>query len=126
MIDIIVFLIGFVFIIFFCIFLYNGGTIYDLITFADFNSIYNKIDSDISNALHTSNNSIEYNIAPSEIYIYKTSSDAVEFVPLLNQISITQQDKTISILDVNKDIGRLVPIFASLKREFIYTPFNIT
>lgn len=126
MFDIVVFLIGFVFIIFFCIFLYNGGTIYDLITFANFNSIYNKIDSDIANTLHKSNSSVEYNIAPSEIYIYKTGEDAITYIPLLNQISITQQDKTVSILDVTKDIGRLVPIFASLKREFVYTPFNIS
>lgn len=125
MFDIVVFLIGFVFIVFFCIFLYNGGTIFDLITFANFNSIYKYIDKSILDALHNSNETISYNIAPTEIYVYKTNSDAVEFIPLLNQISITQQDKVTTILDVNKDIARLVPIFANLKREFIYPSFDM-
>ncbi|QKE44577.1 hypothetical protein Yalta_130 [Yalta virus] len=125
MFDIIVFLIGFVFIVFFCIFLYNGGTIFDLITLANFNSIYKYIDKNISDALYNSNESISYNIAPTEIYVYKTNAEAIEFIPLLNQISVTQQDKITTILDVNKDIARLVPIFANLKREFIYPSFVI-
>lgn len=126
MLNIIVFLVGFIIIVFFCIFLYNGGTIYDLITFSNYNSIYDKINTDIKISLQNSNKVIEYNVAPSEIYIYKTSEDSVSFVPLLNQISITQQDKTVSVLDVNKDVARLVPVFAGLAREFNYTAFNIS
>lgn len=126
MFDLIIFLIGFVFIVFFCIFLYNGGTIYDLITFANFDSIYKKIDDDIYSALHNSNAVVEYNIAPSQIYVYKTSDDVVSFDPLLNQITITQQDKTRTVLNVEKDIGRMVSLFASLNRTFPYTPFNMS
>jgi hypothetical protein len=126
MFDLIIFIIGFVFIIFFCIFLYNGGTIFDLITFSNFNYIYTKIENDIDKSLKTSNKEIEYNIAPTEIYIYRIGEEAIAFNALLNQITITQQDKTKISLDVYKDLPRLVPIFALLKREFNYESFNIS
>lgn len=126
MFDLIIFIIGFVFIIFFCIFLYNGGTIFDLITFSNFNYIYTKIANDIDKALKDSNKEIEYNIAPTEIYIYRIGEEAIAFNPLLNQVTITQQDKTKISLDVYKDLPRLVPIFALLKREFNYESFNVS
>lgn len=125
MINIIIFLIGFVIIIFFSIFLYNGGTIFDLLTFANFNYIYTKIQNDINKALTNSNKEIEYNIAPSEIYIYTTGPETITFEPILDTITIMQADKTKVSLDLYKDVARLVPIFALLKREFQYESYHV-
>lgn len=126
MFNLIVFFIGFIFIIFFCVFLYNGGTIFDLITFSNFNYIYTKISRDIDSALKENNSSIEYNIAPTNFYIYKIGEEAITFNSLLNQVTVLKQDKTKIILDVYKDVPRLITIFASLKREFNYKSFNIS
>ena len=124
MIDIIIFFLGFLVIIFFCVFLYMGGTIFDLITFSDFNYIYTKINNDITDILEKNNSDIEYNIAPNSIYIYQTSSNYINFDPMLNQISIEEKDKR-TVLDVDKDIQKLVPIFALLKREFNFNAFSV-
>lgn len=118
-------MIGFVIIIFFSIFLYNGGTIFDLLTFANFNYIYTKIQNDINKALTNSNKEIEYNIAPSEIYIYTTGPETITFEPILDTITIMQADKTKVSLDLYKDVARLVPIFALLKREFQYESYHV-
>lgn len=124
MINILIFCLGFIVIIFFCIFLYMGATIFDLITFSDFNYIYTKINNDIIGILEKNNSDIEYNIAPNSIYIYQTSSNYINFDPMLNQISIDEKDKR-TTLDINKDIQKLVPIFSLLKREFNFDAFNV-
>lgn len=124
MINIIIFSLGFIVIIFFCIFLYMGATIFDLITFSDFNYIYTKINNDIMNILEKNNSDIEYNIAPNSIYIFQTSSNYINFDPMLNQISIEEKDKR-TTLDIEKDIQKIVPVFALLKREFNFDAFNV-
>lgn len=126
MFNILLFIVCVFIIIVVSLLLSKGATIFDLLTFSNFNSINQKINNDLMESLYEANNNdLIFTIAPSNNFIYKTGEESVEFQPTLNKIIIKKQDKEKISLDINKDMGRLIPIFVSFKRDFNYKPFEL-
>lgn len=124
--DYLLFLTGLFVLIFVCIFLYFGGTIFELITNSDFNYIHSKIKEDIKKILQEENNNdFKYQISVLPGFIYLTDNDVIDYDSLNNNIIVSVQDKSKKILNIQDDLSKIVPIFSRLKTKFDFEKYSI-
>lgn len=109
-----------------CIFLYSGGTIFDLITNSDFDYIHTKIKEDIKKALLSVNNDVvNYQVSVTPNFIYITERDIVEFNSLNNELIVTTQTGSKITLNMQNDVAKIIPLFSKLNKNFIFKSYSI-
>lgn len=100
--------------------LYNGTSIFELISLSSFNYIYSKIDEDVVTAIkNTMGENNKLTFAVSNTYIYKERAP-VRSHSAVNEIRVTQ-NQTNPILNITTDEGKVITLIKDLKREFTYT-----
>lgn len=104
------------------VFIFNGGTIFDLMTLSGFRYIEDEVVKDINYIFDETNNSSVVMIAESDVFIHTGTRNNITFVPLLNSVKVELYNKTTITVPI-KDINRLIPLFIRFKKEFNYTPY---
>lgn len=112
-------------IIFICVFVFNGGTIFDLMTISGFGYIEDDIVKDVNNLLDESNKTSVVMIAESDIFVHTGSRRNITFAPILNSIKVEMYDNSSVTVPVT-DINRLISLFVQFKKEFNYTPYPLS
>lgn len=120
--NLILFIFSCIFFIFLSFFLYNGSNIFELITHSNFNYIYNKINSDTIDIIKKNNKSLNYIVAPSPNYIYKTSNITLYIDSIMSEIYF-YQNNILYKLNIYKDKSKITTLFSNLKIKFDYNEF---
>lgn len=122
--NLIIFLIIIIFLIFFCIFLFKGNNIYELLIYSNVAFIYDKMEQDFNKSLNKDNPNKNLVFAVDNNYIYKSSSANLHYNAILNQFYISNNNHK-PILDLEKDENKIIPLISNLKPKFIFEPFKI-
>lgn len=122
--NVCIFLIIIIFLIFFCIFLFKGNNIYELLVYSNVNFIYDKMEKDFDRLMDKNNQYKNLVFAVNNNYIYKMTSASLNLNALLNQFYITNNNHN-PILDIEKDEQKIIPLISNLSPKFDFSPFKL-
>lgn len=122
--NVFIFLIIIIFLIFFCIFLFKGNNIYELLVYSNVNFIYDKMEKDFDRLMDKNNQYKNLVFAVNNNYIYKMTSASLNLNALLNQFYITNNNHN-PILDIEKDEQKIIPLISNLSPKFDFSPFKL-
>lgn len=115
--EIIIIIISILFILFLIYIFFYGDNIFELISTSNFNNIYTKINTDITEFVENQNPNYKLVFATNNI-IFKSYSPL--YIDSFHNSTVLSKNTIREILDMDRDRLKLLTIFSNLNKNFVF------